>query len=48
MLTSCQPGGRHERARALEPFPEERDKRRTTTPRRLKAILRQEVIRNGV
>ena len=43
-----RPNGRHERARALKPFPEERDKGRTTAPRRLPAILGQKIIRDGV
>jgi hypothetical protein len=48
MLASCRPSGRYERARALKPFPEERDICRTTASCRLPAILGQKIIRDSV
>ena len=48
MLASRRLSGRQKRARALKPFPEERDKCRTTPSRRLRAILGVKIIGDGV
>ena len=48
MLASCRPSGRHERARALKPFPEKRDICRATASCRLPTILGQKIIRDSV